>query len=234
MRTHYPRGMQTRAARERQRRTGDLLRSQDVLFQTVAGSRLYGLHRPESDYDAYTVVGEARDPGETSRARKVFHEMVTLPNGVVHDSYMSGLSTFLNACNEGVPGALEAMFAPPTEVDAFAAYRASFVVNPHRMRDTYRRSVRDHGVRGLGFDTNRTVLGEHGMRKCRMHAVRLALNLATAMETGRFNPVLTAVEKQTVLTVADSPTFVSDLRELTGGMVDLSTDRVVLAAHDIN
>lgn len=230
MRRAYPERMQTRAAVERQRRTGDLLRSQPVLFQCVAGSRLYGLHRPESDYDAFTVVGEARDPGETSRARKVFHEMVTLPDGRLYDSYMSGLTTFLQHADEGVPTVLEAMFAPPAEVDTFAAYRRAFVVNPHRMRDTYRRSVRDHGLRGLGLDTNRTVSGEHGMRKCRMHAARLALNLATALETGRFNPVLTDAEKRTVLAVADSSTFAADLRVLTHGMVDLSGDRVYLAA----
>lgn len=223
--------MQTRAAAERQRRTGDLLRSQPVLFQTVAGSRLYGLHRPESDYDAFTVVGEARDPGETSRARKVFHEMVTLSDGRLYDSYMVGLSTFLQHADDGVPTVLDAMFAPPAEVDTFAAYRAAFVVNPHRMTDTYRRSMRDHGLRGLGLDTSRTVSGEHGMRKARMHSARLALNLATALETGRFNPVLTAEEKRTVLTVADSVTFAADLRGLTAGMVDLATDRVVLAAH---
>ena len=227
----YSRCMETRAARERQKRTGDLLRSQPVLFQTVAGSRLYGLHAPTSDYDAFTVVSEARDPGATTRARKVFHEMVTLPDGRLYDSYMSGLTTFLQHADDGVPTVLEAMFAPPTDVDSFAAYRHAFVVNPHRMRDTYRRSVRDHGVRGLGFDTNRTVLGEHGMRKCRMHAVRLALNLTAAMEHGRFNPVLTETEKSTVLTVTDSPTFVAELHDLTGGMVDLSTDRLVLAAH---
>lgn len=223
--------MQTRAARERQRRTGDLLRSQPVLFQTVAGSRLYGLHAPTSDYDAFTVVGEARDPGETSRARKVFHEMVTLPDGRLYDSYMSGLTTFLQHADDGVPTVLEAMFAPPTDVDSFAAYRAAFVVNPHRMRDTYRRSVRDHGLRGLGLDTSRTVSGDHGMRKCRMHATRLALNLAVAMETGRFSPVLTEAEKRTVLSVADSSTFVADLRVLTDGMVDLAADRVFLAAY---
>lgn len=226
MRVTYPECMQTRAAQERQRRTGDLLRSQPVLFQTVAGSRLYGLHRPDSDYDAYTVVGEARDPGERSRARKVFHEMVTLPDGAVADSYMSGLTTFLQCADEGVPTALEAIFAPPTEVDTFAAYRRAFVVNPHRMRDTYRRSMRDHGLRGLGLEAKRTVLGEHGMRKCRMHSARLALNLTTALETGRFSPVLTLEEKQTVLTVADSTTFAADLRELTGGMVDLTTGRL--------
>lgn len=225
--------METRSARERKRRHGDLLRSQDVLFQTVAGSRLYGLARPESDYDAFTVVSEARDPNETTRARKVFHEMVTLPDGTVADSFMVGLTAYLQLADEGVPSALESMFAPPTEVDTFAAYRRAFVVNPHRMRDTYRRAIRDHGLRGLGHTTKRApgLTDATGARKVRMHAVRLSLNLATAMQHGRFNPVLTDTEKHTVLTVTDSPTFADDLHALTDGMVDLTADRAVLATY---
>lgn len=228
MRQAYHRRMQTRATQERQRRTGDLLRSQPVLFQVVHGSRLYGLHRPDSDYDAYTVVSEARDTSETLRARKTFQQVVRLDDGTVADSMTVGLTAFLHLCAEGSPQALEAMFVPAVSswvsTDTFAAYRAAYRVNPHAMTATYRRAITEHALRGLGhpdFTPYRKPLN------LRWHAVRQALNLTTALETGRFNPVLSPAEKNTVLTVADSSTFVADLRVLTHGMVDL-TDRLVL------
>lgn len=220
--------METRAARERGRRTGESLLAEPVLFSTVHGSRLYGLSHSGSDYDTYVVVAEPRGHSETLQPRRTLHAVVTQEDGTVTDVTTTGLTWFLHLCNEGAPMSLEAMFAPTAETDTFAAYRAAYRVNPHTMTATYRRSMTEHALRGLGLHPTKPTNAPH---KVRRHAVRQALNLATALETGRFNPVLTADEKHTVLTVADSATFVADLRVLTAGMVDLANDRVVLAAR---
>lgn len=204
---------------KRKHATGEHLFSQPVLFQTEHGSRLYGLHKPTSDYDALTVVAEARDPSSTARARRSFQQVVTLDDGTVADSYIIGVSAFLHMCGEGVPQVLEAMMAPPTKVDTFAAYRAAYRVNPHTTAATYRRAIYDHASKGTGRAALRHTVAP---LKARRHAVRLGLNMVTALETGRFSPVLSVAEKHTVLTVADSATFDADLLALTGGAVDVT------------
>lgn len=224
MRRAYAVGMSAAATTstgkaESRHATGEHLFSQPVLFQTVHGSRLYGLHQPTSDHDAFTVVAEARDPSPTARARRSFQQVLTLDDGTVADSYIIGLSAFLRMCGEGVPQVLEAMMAPPTKVDTFAAYRAAYRVNPHTTASTYRRAIYDHASKGTGRVALRSTVAPV---KARRHAVRLGLNMVTALAYGRFTPVLSPAEKHTVLTVADSATFEADLLVLTGGAVDVT------------
>lgn len=220
MQIAYHSGMSVETEPRKKQATGEHLFSQPVLFQTVHGSRLYGLANPvTSDHDAFTVVSEARDPSPTARARRSFQQVLTLDDGTVADSYIIGLSAFLDMCGQGVPQVLEAMMAPPTKVDLFGAYRAAYMVNPHTTGGTYRRAIYDHASKGTG-----RVALRHTVKpvKARRHAVRLALNMVTALETGRFSPVLTVAEKRIVLTMADSATFDADLLGLTGGAVDVT------------
>lgn len=188
------------------------LEETEPLLRTVHGSRLYGLDHEGSDWDWYTVVPQPLQHSDTLRPTRVFQELSTdAATGVVTDTMVVGLTTFLSNCAEGVPQALEAMFAPTSTVDLLGGYRAAFRVNPNTMHATYRRSMRDHMLRAELMDSP---------VKVRRHVVRHALNLETALTCGRFSPVLSETERRVVVSMAESDTFQADLRKFVG--TDLS------------
>lgn len=133
------------------------------LLLTTHGSRLYGLHHAESDWDTYSVVrGKAR-----TRHR------VNGKDDTVTVSY----DQFMRSCDKGVPQALEAMFSTVATVDEFPWLRAAYRACGPVVRDTYFRTVKS--------------FWEEGSPKRRRHACRLWLNLNSLEEQSRFNPTLT-------------------------------------------
>lgn len=141
----------------------------DVILETVHGSRLYGLAHEQSDYDIYRVVAGSRKPSQHI-ADGV--DVLTLP-----------FDRFWNQCAKGVPQALEAMFSAQATVDARPWLRSAYRAAGPVVASTYVRTVKSFWL--------------SGSTKRRRHAARLALNLEQLMRTGRFDPTLT--EKQVLL-----------------------------------
>lgn len=137
-----------------------------VLFKTIHGSRLYGLHHADSDYDYYTVV----DKVKTAKARYSTQTIVDSQDSLVID-----FGTWVDLCTKGVPQALEAMFSPVPEVDDIADFRRGFRVGT-QVYDTYLRTIKSFAL-AEGYKRKR-------------HALRLALNMAELGRSGRFNPRL--------------------------------------------
>lgn len=137
-----------------------------VLLRTVQGSRLYGLARPESDHDTYTVIAGKH------RGR----QRIAGPD----DTLVIGVDQFLAQCAKGVPQALEAMFSPLAEPGPLNALRAGYRVAQPAFRETYRRTIRRFALDGLERDD----------LKRRRHALRLLVNFEEGLVRGRFNPTL--------------------------------------------
>ncbi|UMO76295.1 nucleotidyltransferase [Streptomyces phage Tomas] len=143
-----------------------------VLLRTIHGSHLYGLAHAGSDRDIYEVVA-------TKRTRRKRNIKQTIVDGV--DKTVVDMSTFMNMVDECVPQALEALWTPVAEIDKINEFRTQYRVNRAKMREVYIRTA-------LNFAKNDDY-------KRRRHAVRLLLNLGTAMEFGKFNPELSGMDK---------------------------------------
>lgn len=138
----------------------------NLIFETVHGSRLYGLATADSDKDIFYVTESSR-----RRARHHYSRELGL------DQVRVGLSTFLRRVQEGSHQSVEALFSP---------YKNWY-------RPEYRDMLEGYRVTGSGVFAKyeRTIKGFcYGDFKMRRHAVRLANNLADLREFGRFNPSL--------------------------------------------
>lgn len=145
-----------------------------VLFKTQHGSKLYGLDHAESDDDWFVVV--AKKDGTTSHTRKRYARQ-SIIDGV--DTTVVDFGTWLIGCEKGVPQFLEAMFAPYPEVDLIKAFRHSYRVETG-VYETYLRTIKSFAYGGT--------------YKGKRHALRLALNMQTLREHGRFNARLTPAQ----------------------------------------
>jgi len=143
-----------------------------VLFKTVHGSHLYGLAHANSDEDWYTVVAPVK-------RKKYKYATQTIVGD--QDTMTVDLGTWLRLCDKGVPQALEAMFSRMPVHDELTQLRRSYRVGSTAMRDTYYRTM-ENFVKAGDF-------------KRKKHALRLYLNLKTAMKYGTFNPTLTQRER---------------------------------------
>ena len=119
--------------------------TQGPLLRVVTGSRLHGFAHGGSDHDAWVVVPEPRDVSATLAAKRIFqaidrHEHADGATTVTDVTYV-GVDTFLGYVANGVPQALEALFAPEPEVDRLGPFRLAYRVNPHAMRASYRRML---------------------------------------------------------------------------------------------
>lgn len=157
----------------------------EVLFRTVHGSHLYGMAHAGSDLDYYEVI-----PNK-GRERKRYAKQ-SIKDGI--DRTIVDFSTFRQFCDDGVPQALEACFAPAPEVDHISDFRAAYRVDTARMVARYRRTIKSFSV---------------GNAKQRRHALRLMINLDEAVITGRFNPVLSkpVIEAITRLAALEEETY---------------------------
>lgn len=105
-----------------------------LLLRAVAGSRLYGTNRPDSDWDWYEVHDQIR-------TRQTIQDS--------QDTIRIGLSHWIRLCEKGTHQALDAMWCPPrlTEVDKITAFRLSFRPDPYRVYDQLMRTA--HAMRGI-------------------------------------------------------------------------------------
>lgn len=163
----------------------------DILFKTIHGSRLYGLATLDSDWDYYTVVAT-----KPHRRRKKYAKQ-TIKDGI--DSTVIDLSTFRVYCDMGIPQALEALFSPVAEIDMIADFRQNYRVDTAAMMAKYK-------------DTINAFMHKPTYKKQR-HALRLALNLTEALETGRFNPRLSREDVIFVDFAADMDNYLEILRK---------------------
>lgn len=100
-----------------------------LLLRAVAGSRLYGTYREDSDWDWYEVYDHIRAK-QTIRAGQ---DVTRMP-----------LSQWILLAEKGTHQALDAMWAPPeyTEVDLLQDFRLHFRPDPWRAADQLGRTAR--------------------------------------------------------------------------------------------
>lgn len=146
-----------------------------LLLRTVHGSTLYGLNHTNSDEDYYEVYSGK------GRARQTIDEIDLL--SISYDSFM-------HQCYKGVPQALEALFSPCKEIDKLSHIKDSINIQNNTVYKTYVRTIRN--------------FWRHDIFKIRRHAVRLSLNLADIIETGRFSPYLSDADKSLVNWLAET------------------------------
>lgn len=138
----------------------------DIIFSTIHGSRLYGLDRPGSDIDTFTVL---------DNESKLDHNLES-----PFDCTAVGIKRFLELCQSGSHQSLEALFSPvkiwhPQEWRKWKPYLDSLHIGGSEVFEKYERTIKKFC---------------YGDLKQRRHAVRLAFNLKEMRETGRFNPRL--------------------------------------------
>lgn len=100
-----------------------------ILLRAVAGSRLYGTHRPDSDHDFYEVHDHIR-PTQSMSGNQ--------------DTIKMPLSQWILLAEKGTHQALDAMWAPVeyTEVDMLTEFRLHFRPDPFRAADQLGRTAR--------------------------------------------------------------------------------------------
>jgi hypothetical protein len=139
----------------------------ELIFSTPHGSRLYGLHHADSDYDRFEVYGYDKFK---PKQKIVGSDDVT----------KASLDRFLRYCDKGVPQYLEAMFSQQATVDKIEGIRETYVPNMTNVRDTYKRTIKAFWMDGI----------ENDDFKRRRHAWRLWWNLYEMESNGRFNPTI--------------------------------------------
>lgn len=103
-----------------------------LLLRTLAGSRLYGTARPDSDWDYYEVYDRIR----TSQRKRDDLDVIKMP-----------LAKWLDLCAKGTHQALDALWCPPeyAEVDEVPWLRWSVRVDPWRVADQLERTAHSMG-----------------------------------------------------------------------------------------
>lgn len=139
-----------------------------LLFSTPHGSRLYGLHHAESDFDRFEVYGWNKGKAKQN---------ITGDQDVTRTS----LDRFLRGCEKGVPQFLEAMYSRQATVNEIEYITANYHPDMTMVRDTYMRTIKSFWMYGV----------ENDDFKRRRHAWRLQMNLHEMEGNfGRFNPTL--------------------------------------------
>lgn len=146
-----------------------------LLFETVHGSRLYGLDHDESDQDFYRVYSGK------------YKSKQTIENGI--DMTCHSLDSFMKQAEKGVPQALEAMFAPTPTIDYISAMRSGFNPNLVNCLNTYSRTIYNF------IEMNTT--------KSLRHAMRLSMNLQDLYRFGMFNPTLNGIDRNMILRMSE-------------------------------
>lgn len=133
-----------------------------LLLRMLTGSRLYGTHTDNSDYDWYEI-----------------HDKIKPQHVIVdgQDVQRWPLSLFMSVAAKGGHNALDLMFASPEHpvVDLLWPLRASYRANPYECEKRFLKTVESMLARGDD--------------KGQMHAERLLDNLSSIWQYGRYNPV---------------------------------------------
>jgi predicted nucleotidyltransferase len=158
-----------------------------VLFKTLHGSRLYGLHHEESDDDYYAITPTAY----TKRHLNAKHKI----DGV-NDTVTVDFRTFVAMVHEGAPQALEAMFSKKAESPYFEDYRKNWFASDPRVVAKYIQTI--HRFSMEEKESPKAL-------KYHRHALRLSLNLEELVYTGRFDPTLNESNVRLVKALAEKP-----------------------------
>lgn len=181
----------------------------EILLLVNHGSRLYGLHHADSDYDTFKVLST---PPVANRFGAVRKKNGTHVVAGANDDTVFDYKTFLIHVYNGVPQALEAMFAKDAIIDRIPSYRKSYHASVGVMANSYTRQIENFA---------------HGTMKRRRHALRYALNLREAVERGgRFSPELSQDNIDFVKEAASSERYVAELRKVS--VFEINVDEVLI------
>ena len=173
-----------------------------ILLQTIHGSRLSGLARPDSDWDWYTVV----DNGKTRQRISGDQDKLTVT-----------LDDFLNHVADGEVAALCALWSPVADIEP--NYKPLFMSLHPSMMGAARKfggAITAFSVFGTG-QRNRPVGGFDAIDiKAKQHMLRLSLLLANLWLYGHFNPQLDAQTIRWITGTArtDQETFTAEVRRV--------------------
>lgn len=174
-----------------------------IVHRTVHGSFLYGLNHVGSDKDFYIVVQD----GFATKANGFHRPAVQIIHDDVDLTVLS-FSEFMSQVYKGVPQAVEALMSGKADICTVKDFFAGYRVQGSDVIDRYARTVKS-----FALDER-----DGKQPKLRKHSVRLALNLLSLIETGRFNPTVSAAEKEIIETVGvkEFPGFSLDVNRIVG------------------
>lgn len=182
--------------------------AEKTLLFTQHGSHLYGLANEYSDKDSYTVF-----LGGTGKMKRYARQHVDSDK---NDVTALHLSRFVNSVLKGSPQALEALYSQQANIDPqYKAFFNALRPSPYRVITMYRKLAMN-----FAFEESPT---EYKAFKTARHAFRLALNLNTFVQHGRFNPELTQQQAEYI-------TGLAELRE-TSGFRTLLERTIEYASH---
>lgn len=181
----------------------------ETILLVLHGSHLYGLNHAGSDTDYYRVVSTQPKPNRFGNIRKRNGQQTVTAD---MDDTVFDFKTFLIHAHNGVPQALEAMYAENAEIDAIAAYRNNYHASLSAMMTSYTSAIQRFVMRDF---------------KRRRHALRYALNLREAIDNnGRFSPELSKSNAEMITEMASSPHYVDHLRKLSYCELSLDEDSI--------
>lgn len=147
-----------------------------LLLRTVHGSRLYGLHNENSDYDWYEVHSNEPKLKSTWVQQKIVGQ---------DDTLRIDLSTFMLYADRSAHQTLDAMFSKQCEVNLIEDLCKSYRINTGTFVPLYNRTIRN--------------FWELPKLKHKRHAVRLTLQLQQGLTYGRFDPTMDRVHAEGLL-----------------------------------
>lgn len=181
----------------------------ETILLVLHGSHLYGLNHADSDTDYYRVVSTQPEVNRFG-ARRKRNGFQTIQGGM--DNTVFDFKTFMIHAHNGIPQALEAMFANEAEMDSIEAFRHNYHASISAMVVSYTSAIERFVMRDF---------------KRRRHALRYALNLREAVDNyGRFTPELSKSNAEMITEMASSPHFVTHLRKLSYTELNLDENNI--------
>lgn len=149
-----------------------------LLLRAAAGSRLYGTHNEDSDYDVYEIYDTLESKRRKAKQKQVGKD----------DVIKTDLSRWMMLCHTSHQ-ALDCMFAPAEfcDIDLIGDFRRSYFANTGTVIPAFRRAIKN-------FE------GSDSLKK-RRHAVRLRLHVEDLIRYGRYNPHLDENRLRIVMSV---------------------------------
>jgi hypothetical protein len=175
----------------------------ELIYKTIAGSRLYGTHRPDSDYDyrgialepANALIGLAAPFEQQERSEP-------------HDEVYWGLRKFLKLSLQNNPNILDVLFAP-SEAIIIRDHRIQWLLDHRRQFLSQRVRLTFTGYAQAQMQRLHNKIQHTGNydKKHAAHLLRLLLQVKTILAEGDYNPVLHGSMKQEVINVlrGDTP-----------------------------
>lgn len=146
----------------------------NIIFETMHGSRLYGLHSPDSDWDVFQVVrtGHKTRQFKTETARERY-DIVQVP-----------LDIFLRGIDSGIPQHIEALFSRRKywHDELYRPMIDNLRPNIPNAHITFARTIKKFKL-------------SNNPKKVKA-ALRLELQLEALLRDGYFNPELTKDQKR--------------------------------------